>query len=94
MTAKRATLEPWKPAPYEIEDVAALQALEKGIASETQQKRAIRYIVEVLGMTFEHTYFPTDRDTAFANGRRYVGLQIVKLLRLPLNELKRKGKVI
>ena len=89
---RKAATDPWMPAPYDVADVAALQALEKGIASETQQKRALIYIVQTLAMTYEHTHYPDERNTCFANGRRWVGLQIVKLLRLNLKEIQqRKG---
>lgn len=87
---RKATAEPWLPAPYDIADAAALQALEKGIASEAQQMRALAYIVKTLGMTYEHTHYPDERNTCFANGRRWVGLQIVKLLRIDLKELQQK----
>lgn len=93
MTTKRkAFIEPWLPAPYDTADAAALQALEKGIASETQQRRALTYIVTILGMAYEHTHYPDERNTCFANGRRWVALQIVKLLRSDLKEIQqRKG---
>ena len=89
---KPAVLEVWKPAPWDVAEVAALQSLSKGEAGPHEQKRALAYIVNILGMTYEHTYFPSDRDTAFANGRRYVGLQIVKALKLDLSEFTGERK--
>lgn len=80
------------PAPWENADVSALKALARGVANEGQQKRAINYILGTLSGTYEHTYVPGpggERDTAFANGRRYVGLQIVKLVNLPPEQLKK-----
>lgn len=80
----------WQPAPWDSADVAALQALARGVANEGQQKRALNYIITALGMTYEHTYSPTsERDSAFAQGRRYVGLQIVKLVNMPAHLLKK-----
>lgn len=87
--AKRV-VEPWKPATYTKADVAALQSLEKGVAGPHEQQRALKFIVEELGMTYQHTHFEGDRDTCFANGRRFVGLQIVKLLRLKVTEIQGK----
>lgn len=88
MSAK--PLSPWQPAPWENADVAALQALARGVANEGQQKRALNYIIHVLGMTYEHTYVPgSERDSNFAQGRRYVGLQIVKLVNMPAHLMKK-----
>lgn len=87
---KLAAFQPWMPAPWENGDVSSLQALARGVANEGQQKRALDYIINTLGMTYEHTYVPgSERDSAFAQGRRFVGLQIVKLVNLPVHELKK-----
>lgn len=71
------------PRPYigdELKDdigaIHALQALAAGKASPDQQKYAVRYITTVLGMCNQMTYCPNDRDTAFAEGRRWVAHQI------------------
>lgn len=80
---------PWMPASWSNHDVAALQALARGVANEGQQKRALDYIVNVLGMAYEHTHYPNDRDTCHANGRRYVALGIVKLVNMPAHLLKK-----
>lgn len=62
---------------YTIADVTALQAVSRTPDGE----RALRCIVEKLAQTYQVSYRPqSDRDTAFAEGRRFVGLQIVKLL--------------
>jgi len=83
-------LQTWAPADWSNADVAALQALARGVANEGQQKRALDYIVNTLGLTYEHTYSPTsERDSCHAQGRRYVGLQIVKLVNMPAHLLKK-----
>lgn len=82
---------PWHPAPYEIADFAAIQALERGAASAEQQKRALFYIVNDLCGTYDTTYFPDSRDSDFAQGKRHVGLQIVKAIRMSLGRLKKVG---
>lgn len=77
------------PPEWEVADAGALQALVRGDASEHQQQRAIDYIIRKLAGTYDLSYRPdSDRDTAFAEGRRFVGLQIVKLLNLKLENLK------
>lgn len=74
---------PYQPCPYDDAVIAAFRALFNGEASPDQQRRVLDYIVEVLadkdGLSYrgENTH-----DTAFAEGRRFVGLQIVKMLKL------------
>lgn len=77
--------DPWKPAPWEPADVSALQALQRGNATAEQQKRALDYIINTVAGTYEPSYrAKSDRDTAFAEGKRHVGLQIVKAVNLNL----------
>ena len=81
--------EPWKPAQWEPADIAAIQALSRGDATADQQRRALDYIVNSLADTYGLSYRPTsDRDTAFAEGKRFVGLQIVKAIRLNLAAIR------
>ena len=81
----------WTPAPYEIADLSAVKALAAGTANEQQQKRALDWILIHVCGTYEMTYRPeSDRDTAFAEGRRFVGLQIVKALHFNLDVLRKE----
>lgn len=76
------------PPPWEPADVSAIQALARGDASPDQQKRALDYIINAAG-TYDLSYRPdSERDTAFAEGRRSVGLNIVKLVHISLAALK------
>lgn len=76
--------EPWKPAPYEDADVAAFKALASGVANDGQQKRALAWLIHQAARTYDVSYRPeSDRDTAFAEGSRWVGLQVVKLINMP-----------
>lgn len=81
------------PAPWTDADVAALQALQRGDATAEQQQRALRWVVDVAAATYDMAYRPGgqdgERETCFAEGRRFVGNQIVKLLRLNLNQLRK-----
>lgn len=59
----------------------ALKNVAAGTASEHQQVTSMKWIIETLCGTYDLSYRPeSDRDTAFAEGRRFVGLQIVKEL--------------
>ncbi len=69
-------LAPWEPA-----DAVAMQALQRGEANEQQQKRALDWIIRVAAGTYNSTFHPGQPDaSAFAEGRRFVGLEVVKLL--------------
>lgn len=86
--------QPWLPAPYEAVDVYAIQALAEGKANEGQQKRVLQWLIEKACGTYDETYMPdSERNTAYAQGKRHVGLQIVKLLKIPASsiEAKRRG---
>jgi len=83
---------PWLPPKAEEADIAALQACARGMATPDQQKRAITWLVEKGAATYDLSYRPGtegDRDTVFAEGRRFVGLQIVKLLKFKLGLQRR-----
>ena len=82
---------PWMPAPYEIADASAFQALVRGDAPADLQQRAVRWLVNACG-TYDMSYRPGpsgDRETTFAEGKRSIGLQVVKLLNLDLAKLRR-----
>lgn len=77
--------ERWLPAKWELADASALQALARGDADATQQKRALEVIVNQLAGTYEETFVPRESDTsAYLMGRASVGRQIVKLLKVNL----------
>lgn len=81
---------PWLPADYQLSDAAAIQALANGDATPEQQQRALRFIIEEVAATYQSTYSPgSDRDTAFAEGKRHVGLQLVKFIKLNLSTIIR-----
>lgn len=79
---------PYVPHGYEPADVSAIQALHRGEATPDQQKRALDWIIGAAG-TYDLSYRPdSDRDSAFAEGKRFVGLQLVKLLKLNMAAIK------
>lgn len=78
------------PPDYSKADVYALKALAAGNASEGQQKRALAWIVNAAARTYDLSFSPaSDRETSFAEGRRFVGLQVVKLVNMPGDVLQR-----
>lgn len=80
---------PWKPTPWEPADASALQALMRGDCPPNLQQRAMRFIMwELCGLrdlTYRAGGPEGDRDTSFAEGKRFVGLQIAKLLEVKVN---------
>lgn len=62
--------------------VFALKAMNKGEASAAQQKLVLAELMTITGY-YDLSYRPdSDRDTAFAEGKRFVGAQLVKLINL------------
>lgn len=80
------------PPKYELADVSALQAVADGRADEHQQRRAIKWIVEMACQTYQPSFRngPNgERETVFAEGRRFVGLMIVEKLKFDISTLRR-----
>lgn len=75
--------EPWASFEAEPADTAAIQALATGTANAGQQQHALKLIVERLCGTYDLSFRPgDDRATCFAEGKRHVGSQIVRLTKL------------
>lgn len=99
-TAKPNSVSPWMPIRHaegpnalpgtlNTADIVALQMVAAGEANPDQQKRAIRAIVVQIAQANDLSYRPDgmggERDTAFAEGKRYVGLAIRKAVEVPLD---------
>lgn len=75
-----------EPADWTEESVYAVRALYAGTASEAQQRTAWRWIEYVCGvgefsdLSFRPGGLEGDRQTAFSEGKRFVGLQLLKML--------------
>lgn len=69
---------------YDRATVYAVRALHQGTANESQQKLVFEWIVHELArisdVSFREGGPEGDRMTAFAEGRRFVGLQMAKML--------------
>lgn len=82
----------FKPASYTDEDVAAVKAVAAGNASPGQQQRALDWIVNKAAMAFDETFVPGQTDLSdYLAGRRNVGLQIIKLVKMQSGKQK-EGK--
>ena len=89
MTSQRnwkAKKDPWFPADYDDEVVYAVRALHSGTANDGQQKLVWSWMMYITGAGDEFADMsfrpgPTgDRDTTFAEGKRFAGLQLRKML--------------
>ena len=79
------------PSPYTDETVYAMKALTAGTATAEQQKHALDWIIKTLAGTYEMSFRPdSERETDFQEGKRFVGLQIVKMINLPAALLKKE----
>jgi len=102
LSAKLAAWRPWKPLIVNTSpvvgagiinkaDAIAIRAVAEGDATPDQQRRAIEAIIGRVACTDDMSFRAEDHggmyETAFAEGKRYVGLQIRKLLNTPLHIL-------
>ncbi len=84
--------ERWLPYEWEKHDAYCIQAMARGEATAEQQKHALALIVNNLADTYGHTFVPGAHDQSdFLQGRRDVGLQIVKLTKIDLALIKDKS---
>src|SRR5579872_6352550 len=90
MARTPAAHEPWKPPVWEQADAASIQALNRGDASPEQQRRALAWLINTACGTYDLSFRPdSERATSFAEGKRFVGLELVKLLKLNLARLRK-----
>jgi hypothetical protein len=84
--------EPWAPpANVTLQEAAAIHAVANGTASPEQQREAMRFIVERVSGTYQEIYCPGEngnRDSAYAAGKRRVGLYLVSLISTSLRNFK------
>lgn len=71
------------------EERQAIKSLWHGNATEYQQRLALKVIVNKLARADDLLYVPNSFDeTAFLQGRGFVGTQIMKILKQPLKQLE------
>lgn len=77
------------PAPFELADATAIKALEAGAADPDQQRRALDWMLrqacDLGGIGFR---LGAPDALAFHEGRRFVGSQIVGLIKLDTSKLR------
>lgn len=77
----------WTPARYDVRDIQAVQAVFNGVADAAQQRRALDWVINSAAETYELSFRSDadggDRETAFSEGKRHVGMQVVKLINMP-----------
>lgn len=78
--------DPWHPPDYDDETVLAFRAFHAGLTNKGQQQLVWSWLMYVTGAGDEFadmSYRPGpngDRDTVFAEGKRFPGLQMRKML--------------
>lgn len=76
---------------WENADAYAMQALERGEATPEQQKRALAWIIYGACATYDFCDKPDiERLAAIFDGRRFAGLQVVKLIKINMASIKGK----
>lgn len=87
-TRQRGTVDldpPWQPPTTEPGEHAAIRALFEGKADERQQTLFLQWFIRCTGVN-AMTYRPdSDRDTAFAEGKRIVGITFFSLAKTALS---------
>jgi hypothetical protein len=70
------------------EKIRAIQAVWSGTANESQQMLAISFIVDDLCGRASNQFYPTERDTAFALGKKFVGDHIAGAINANLGKIQ------
>lgn len=86
MSAKH--VPPFLRCDWDLPTASGIQALQRGEATPQQQKDFLNWLVNQACATYDQSFqLEGDRESSFSAGRRFVGLQVVKLLKLSVNAL-------
>lgn len=78
---------------FTLAEASAVQAMVRGEASADQQLRVLDLVINKLARTYDLSYRPdSDRDTAFAEGGRFVGLQLVTMTKVSVDALEKQER--
>lgn len=78
-----------QPALFDLATVAAIKATYAGAATERQQIVAMEWVIRAAANVPGISYRAGDSHaTAFLEGRRFVGAQILSLIGMDINKLK------
>jgi len=80
----------YKPVDVEITMAATCQALMRGDATPDQQRKVLPWIVDQVCRAHDLEWRPDERECSFAGGRRFVGLQLMKFIKVSLTALGSK----
>lgn len=82
MSTKK-TIPPHFRCDWDIPTASAIQALIRGEATFDQQRSAMNWLINQACGTYNTSFSELgDRETSFAEGRRFVGTNIVKLSKI------------
>lgn len=80
---------PIAPGVYTVAIAEAVKAVAAGNASPSQQQACMNWIIHHAAGTYDETFVPGQSDASdYLAGRRNVGLQLVKLINVPISHLK------
>jgi hypothetical protein len=89
---------PWQIPRIDDADIFALQAVANGTASSAQQQRAFEYVVRSLCETDRMTFWPGAEDgkraTDFAEGKRWVGLQLRRIEKMRPDDRDQSATIV
>lgn len=68
--------------------IAAVKAVFEGTATADQQRRALDFILEEFCERNISHFFPNQRDTDFALGKKFVGDMIAQVINTKLGQIK------
>lgn len=75
--------KPYAPANYQAQHAEAIQLLAKGECPPHLQINFLRWLINDVCRTTDQSYrSDSDRDTVFAEGKRFVGNTLLKMGRL------------
>lgn len=74
---------PFHPINFTYQEACAIKAVHEGNASPEQQRIAMAVIVYKVSNKEDLSYRPNSDATIFAEGRRFVGLQLSKAINHP-----------
>jgi len=74
------------PITYNDYVIRSIKSISGGTASDSQQRAFFAWLINVACGTYDMSFRPdSSRETDFAEGRRFVGLQLVKLLKAKIS---------
>lgn len=83
----------WETIDYTADETTLVQLMNAGAANEGQQKQFLAFVVNRLCRTYDVSFDPeSPRASDFAEGRRFVGLQLVTMTKLNVSALREREK--